>query len=298
MKKSQKSMAVAFAMILGCLPKNSLAAPKNNSLANEDNSLASGKPESVGGAEQRSKKMSNSTKIALGLITGEVTWETLGQILPELWTPGKKAFKMFSKKKTLKKKNKKNKKIKTVDELREAIRDFARTKKLNTNDEEIKAYKKMLAPVYKKYDDCKEDLFYYYHDKQEMEREGFKVVSSVYGPWMQGNGTKDDYCVFMLKPGVDDVQIRDFLNEIPQWKILCGAAAELKQEIVIGFGLHEDEYGPGYDKRLRGYISIGLKSDIEGNISNFTNGNFSIFDFTFYDKGKGINNLNELNNLK
>ena len=49
MKKSKKSMAVAFAMILGCLPKNSLAAPKNNSLANEDNSLASGKPESVGG---------------------------------------------------------------------------------------------------------------------------------------------------------------------------------------------------------------------------------------------------------
>ena len=56
MKKSQKSMAVAFAMILGCLPKNSLAAPKNNSLANEDNSLASGKPESVGGRNRDLKK--------------------------------------------------------------------------------------------------------------------------------------------------------------------------------------------------------------------------------------------------
>ncbi len=50
MKKSKKSIAVAFAMILGCLPKNSLAAPnEKNSSANEDNSLASGKPESVGG---------------------------------------------------------------------------------------------------------------------------------------------------------------------------------------------------------------------------------------------------------
>ena len=153
----------------------------------------------------------------------------------------------------------------------------------------------MLATIYAKYQECRKDLFFNFHDKNEVEHGGFKVVSSVYGPWIEGEGTKNDYCVFILKPNVViDAKIRNLLNEIPQWKVLCDAAAKLNQEIVIGFGLHEDEYTFEYHNRLQGYISIGLKSDSENfNISNFTNGNFSIFDYTFYDYGKKIDNVEE-----
>ena len=305
-------MAVAFAMILGCLPKNSLAAPKNNSLANEDNSLASGKPGSVGRAEQRSKKMSNSTKVSIGLTAGEIIWETVGCFF-KIPTPGKGVARavgwMFSdskdklKKKVNKPKKEVNKPITTIDELREAIRDFARIKKSNTTEEQKQIYKKIFKSLHKQYEKDKGELFRKFHENDENKFDklgfGFKVISSNGNYWVNHGEKQDDKCVFIMKSVLSsDAAIRNILDENPQWKVLGDAAAKLKQEIVIGIGLHEDEYGPGYDKRLRGYISIGLKSDIEGNISNFTNGNFSIFDFTFYDKGQGINNLDELNNLK
>lgn len=254
--------------------------------------------------------MSNLDKASYGFAAVEVIWETIGWF-SKIPTPGKGVARavdwMFPdskdelNKKVNKPKKEVNKPITTIDELREAIKNFAATKKSNTNDEEIKAYKKVLAPVYKKYNNCNKKLFRNYYDEQEMEYEGFKVVSSNGNYWIDQGGKQDDKCVFILKPGVaGDHLIRNVLNEIPQWKVLCDAAARLKKEIVIGIGLHEYRSGYNYMHRnLEGYINIGLKSDIENyNIYNFTNGNFSIFDFTFYDEEKKINNLNESNNLK
>lgn len=298
-------MAIAVAMVMGCLPRNSLAAPnEKSSSANEDNSLASKKPESVGGAEKRSKKMSNLDKASYGFAAVEVIWETIGWF-SKIPTPGKGIAKAVewifsSNKPTLKKKIKKIKEIKTVDELREAIKDFAANKKSNTTEEQKQIYKKIFKSLYEQYKNDRGKLFRKFHENDENKfcklGFGFKVISSNGNYWLNNGEKQDDKCVFIVKPGVvvDDT-IRNILVENPQWKVLCDAATKLKQEIVIGIGLHEYRNGIAYMYRnLEGYINIGLKGDE----SCFEDNGFSIFDFTFYDQGKNINNLNELDNLK
>jgi hypothetical protein len=294
MKKSQKSMAVAFAMILGCLPKNSLAAPKNNSLANEDNSLASGKPGSVGRAEQRSKKMSNSTKTLLGLGIGEVTWETLGWFLPKLWTPGKKAFKMFSKKKTIPKKG--IKKIKK--ELRETIRKFVSAKNISLPTvDEVKAFKEVMGNVYTRYANSNKELFNGFHKSGIREYNGFRVIESD-ERYYKYKTFKCDRCVYILTEGDDYQKLLGYLNNIPGFEHLCENAKKFGEKIVVGCGMYDYEL-PFFGKSqsfLKSYFCLGLESDLANdNITNFSDEDYRFFEYILRkkDADEDIDNLEE-----
>ena len=344
MKKSRKSMAIAIAMVMGCLPKNSLAAPKNNSLANEDNSLAYEKLKSMMKTKQSSEKVSNFNRAIYGLTSFELIWETLGLVF-KIPTPVKcvlKSLSNYPEKEIeaiheLEEINKpKDKEIKEIDELkkrigeleeinkinsneinklknkeinklknkfvklRNDIKKFAATKKSYTSNEQQQTYKKILASIYNEYNGCKRNLLSNYHQKGKKEYGRFRVVISKCDPSGIGAGDRDDYYLYMLNENDESYkQIKQSLITDDRWSALCCNAIELNQKIVIGVGLYHKYDTKVGKKLLQGCISIGLKSDIEGNISNFTNGNFSIFDFTFYDldKGKGINNLGELDKL-
>ncbi len=246
--------------------------------------------------------MSNSTKVGIGLVTGEITWETLGWFFPKLLTPGKgvvKAVKwMFPNSKNPNPKDnpklkKKIKEIETVDELKEEIGSFVMVKASNASDEEKRIYKKLIGNVYNKYVSSNRKLFTNFHkDNNNREYDGFRVISSNYSYWENNKENQDDKCVFIMRQGVSsDMQIRNLLDENPQWKVLCDAAERLQQKIVIEVGLHEYRNGFAHVYRnLEGYINIGLKGDK----SCFEDNGFSIFDFTFYNERLGINNLNEL----
>ena len=260
-------MAIAIAMVMGCLPKNSLAAPKNNSLANEDNSLAYEKLKSMMKTKQSSEKVSNFNRAIYGLTSFELIWETLGLVF-KIPTPVKCVLKSLS--------NYPEKEIEAIHELEEInklknkfvklrndIKKFAATKKSYTSNEQQQTYKKILASIYNEYNGCKRNLLSNYHQKGKKEYGRFRVVISKCDPSGIGAGDRDDYYLYMLNENDESYkQIKQYLITDDRWSALCCNAIELNQKIVIGVGLYHKYDTKVGKKLLQGCISIGLKSDI------------------------------------
>ena len=333
-------MAIAIAMIMGCLPKSSLAAPNGkNSSANEDNSLADEKLKSMMKTKQSSEKVSNFNRAIYDLASFELIWETLGLVF-KIPTPVKGVLKSLSNypeeeieaiheveeinalNKKIGELNKKIGELKEINKihndeldklknkeineqknklvkLRKDIREFVETKKVYTSNEQQQTYKKILASIYEKYDRCKVNLVRNYFQNGYDECEGFRIVGIKVDPLLTGIGDRSGRYLYMLDKNDESYkQIIQPLTTDEHWSALCYDAVKLSKKIAIGVGLCRKYDVESGINLLKGCIIIGLGSDIEDYFrNNKITGASSIFDFTLYDRKKGINNLDELNKL-